>query len=59
MKIHLSNYDYLRNFDVFLRGLDMSNPEKLEIIISKQRERASIIAKEMDGSRFLSLLEPE
>ncbi len=31
MKIHLSNYDYLRNFDVFLRGLDMSNPEKLEI----------------------------
>lgn len=37
----------------------LSNPEKLEIIISKQRERASIIAKEMDGSRFLSLLEPE
>jgi anti-sigma regulatory factor (Ser/Thr protein kinase) len=31
MKVHLSNYDYLRNFDVFLRGLDTSNPNSLEI----------------------------
>ncbi len=31
MKIHLSNYDYLRNFDVFLRGIDPSRPDKLEI----------------------------
>jgi len=31
MKVHLSNYDYLRNFDVFLRSLDTSNPERLEI----------------------------
>ncbi len=31
MKIHLSNYDYLRNFDVFLRGFDTSEPEKLSI----------------------------
>jgi len=31
MKIHLSNYDYLRNFDVFLRGFDPRNPQRLDI----------------------------
>lgn len=31
MKIHLSNNAYIRNFDSFLRGVDMSNPKKLEI----------------------------
>lgn len=31
MKIHLSNYDYLRNFDVFLRGFDSSDPTTLHI----------------------------
>lgn len=31
MKIHLSNYDYLRNFDVFLRGFDPSEPDVLQI----------------------------
>lgn len=31
MKIHLSNYNYLRNFDVFLRGVDTSEPDKLEV----------------------------
>lgn len=31
MKIHLSNYNYLRNFDVFLRGFDASEPSRLEI----------------------------
>lgn len=31
MKVHLSNYDYLRNFGVFLKGFDASNPDKLEI----------------------------
>ena len=31
MKIHLSNYDYLRNFGVFLRGFDAENPSCLSI----------------------------
>ena len=31
MKIYLSNYDYLRNFDVFLRGFDSTIPSKLDI----------------------------
>src|SRR5476649_502677 len=31
VKIHLSNNDYLRNFDMFLRGLDTSGPDVLEI----------------------------
>ncbi len=31
MKIHLSNYDYLRNFDVFLSGFDPTDPSKLDI----------------------------
>lgn len=31
MKIHLSNNDYLRNIDSFLRTLDTSNPEVLEV----------------------------
>src|SRR6266550_812687 len=31
MKIHLSNDDYLRNFDAFLRSFDSSNPDRLEI----------------------------
>jgi anti-sigma regulatory factor (Ser/Thr protein kinase) len=31
VKIHLSNYDYLRNFDVFLRGFNPSDPSKLDI----------------------------
>jgi anti-sigma regulatory factor (Ser/Thr protein kinase) len=31
MKIHFSNNDYLRNFDMFMRGLDTSDPSVLEI----------------------------
>jgi len=31
MKVHLSNYAYLRNFSVFLNGFDPSDPTKLEI----------------------------
>ena len=31
MQIHLSNNDYLRNFDGFLRGLDMSNKNELNV----------------------------
>ena len=31
MKIHLSNYDYLRNFDVFVRGFDPTDSSTLEI----------------------------
>ncbi|MES2971021.1 MAG: hypothetical protein V4702_01720 [Patescibacteria group bacterium] len=31
MKIHLSNYDYLRNFDVFLRSFTTSDPGKLHV----------------------------
>lgn len=31
MKVHLSNYDFLRNFDVFLRGFDASDPSSLQI----------------------------
>lgn len=31
MQIHLSNYDFLRNFDVFLRGFDPSHKDELII----------------------------
>jgi anti-sigma regulatory factor (Ser/Thr protein kinase) len=31
MKVHLSNYDFLRNFDVFLRGFDASDQSCLRI----------------------------
>jgi anti-sigma regulatory factor (Ser/Thr protein kinase) len=31
VKVHLSNYDYIRNFDVFLRGFDPSNASRLDI----------------------------
>lgn len=31
MKIHLSNNDYLRNFDMFLDGFDSTDPDRLEI----------------------------
>lgn len=31
MKFYLSNADYLRNFDAFLRSFDSSDPDKLEI----------------------------
>lgn len=31
MRIHLSNYDYLRNFDVFLRGFDPTDAARLDI----------------------------
>lgn len=31
MKIHLSNNDYLRNFDMFLDGFDPSDPSRLEV----------------------------
>src|SRR5476649_2366628 len=31
MKLHLSNYDFLRNFDVFLRGFDPADPSVLDI----------------------------
>lgn len=31
MRIHLSNYDYLRNFDVFLRGFNPTDPQSLHI----------------------------
>lgn len=31
MKIHLSNYDFLRNFDVFLKGFDPTDPTRLEV----------------------------
>lgn len=31
MRVYLSNHAYLRNFNSFLRDLDMNNPERLEI----------------------------
>ena len=31
MKVHLSYYQYLRNFESFLGGLDTTNPEELKI----------------------------
>ena len=43
---------------VVLHGL-LSNPTRIEELISKQRERAIKMAKEMDGRGFLRLIEPQ